>query len=538
MDDDTIAAERYIPTKHKRTIPCNRIPAHDPIHHELKTIKQHLDQYKLTHPAAKRKSVDVSLLKSLKDEYPSVIFKATDKNLGLAALTLEHYDSLVMEHLSNDTNYQLVASDWFQRSRLERSLLSQYDRFTDEESPTSYPFDDHEIEFLQKQGNFQFPKFHCLPKLHKKGPLKGRPIAGAVNWITTPISRILDLRLQDLLYDERFSCILKNSQQLVEDMQLANSHLPPDLDTFYFITGDVQSLYPNIDTELLKKFITDLDFALEPLVEFVCTNSYVEYAGRIYHQKNGIAMGTNAAVSLANIYMALLVDQKLSQVADVFYYKRYIDDLFIIWKGTPAKWKLIAQALNRLNPTIKIDFSTPSLHSVDFLDITVSMCPWYHRIQTQIYQKSLNRYLYITPESCHVPHMFSGFIKGELTRYARLCSSVWSYKAIKKQFYQRLVDRGYSRRYLNSLFVRHRWTARHNPDTSPNWKPILPFVVRYSKRSNFRSVELLFKRLEHSFDEYFTHPKLLLVYSRSRNINDLATSSALTPKQISLLGNH
>jgi len=535
-DDDIIAQKQYIHTAYKSTNECNLVEENHTIHDTLHTIKTFLDEYKLSNPATKRRSTEYHLLKSLNDKYPEVIFKATDKNIGLAALTLDNYNNMVMEHLSNVTNYKLVASDCFQRTSLINELMKKYDALTNPLYESSYPFYLHEIKFLKKQANFTLPKFHCLPKLHKQGPLKGRPIAGAVNWITTPISRILDLRLQDLLHNEEFSCVLKNSQQLVSDLELANSFLPNDLEHFYFITGDVQSLYPNIDTNLLQQLVTQLDFSLERLVEFICANSYVEYAGRIYQQLNGIAMGTNAAVSLANIYMALVVDRYLKPISNVFYYKRYIDDLFIIWKGTLEDWSWVQQGLNQLNPTIKIDFSSPSKYTMDFLDVTTFFNPITSTIGTQIYQKALNKYLYITPESCHVPHMFSGFVKGELTRYARLCSNVYSYEHIKQQFYQRLVDRGYSRRFLNRIFQTHSWSTRlREPHNRKQWSPILPFVIRYSKRKNIKRVENFFKRMEDSFDDYFSNPKLMLVYSRSKNINDLITSSALTRRQIQLL---
>jgi len=526
--------------KSTHTIPCNLIRDNHTIYDPLDRIQHCLQEYKLANPAMKSKSPELRLLKSLKNEYPQVIFKASDKNLGLVALNLDHYDRLVMEHLANVTNYELVADNILTKDMVQQRIHTKYRQLTVDsyQNDQYYPFDRHERKFLQKQGNFTFPKFHCLPKIHKAGPLKGRPIAGAVNWFTTPISRILDLRLQRLLHQEQFSCILRNSQQLVEELQLANSHLPVDRTNFYFITGDVQSLYPNIDINRLQTITTELDFMLEPLVKFVCDHSYVEYAGRIYRQLNGIAMGTNAAVNLANIYMAYVVDQYISSRRHVFYYKRYIDDLFIIWTGTKEEWTQLASNINRLHPTINIDFVDPSPDYVNFLDVTVSFCNFTQKIDTRIYQKELNKYLYITPESCHVPHMFSGFVKGELTRYARLSSNVFTYQIMKKLFYERLANRGYSRLFLNRIFSKHHWTLRFEDRHQRLFNPILPFVVRYSKRNDFGSVEKLFHNMSHAFDDFFIHPKLMLVYSRSANTNDLLTSSALNRTQIELLEEH
>jgi hypothetical protein len=308
-----------------------------------------------------------------------------------------------------------------------------------------------------------------------------------------------------------------------------NDYLPNQ--PIFLITGDVSSLYPNIDTDHLQNIIERKDCSLTELCRFVCNNSYVKYGKSIYHQKSGIAMGTNAAVNLANLYMAEVIDPYLcSRPNHLLYYKRYIDDLFILWTGSLEEWDRVATNVNRINPKIKINFTEPSSQSCVFLDLSITWDPFKKKFNTSIYQKELNRYMYISPTSCHVPHVFRGFVYGELTRYSRLSSDVYSYQHMKILFFHRLVSRGYSRRFLTPIFRQHTWSNRFIiPERDQ--RQLLPFVIPFSRRANLTQLESLFHSWRHAFDDYLDYSKVTLVYSRNANIGDLLTSSALTPQQ-------
>jgi len=366
-------------------------------------------------PAKYYKSKELSLLTKLKTDYPELVFKPSDKNLGLTAMNLEDYNRIVMEHLDNPNNYSLVTSHVFGKERTLRTFIEELNVFIE-----NYPgWHKNERKYLTtwlKLEKPDFPKFYCLPKLHKKGPLKGRPIAGAVKWVTTPVSKILNLRLGPLLTP--FETILKNSQTLVNDLSLLNE-LPNALpqEPLLMVTADVVSLYPSINTEILIKLIGELDLTLEPMTRFVCQNAYVEYCNKIYLQKTGIAMGTNAAVHLANYYMYQLIDRHIKDHPLMFYYRRYIDDCFFLWKGSLDEWLQFQTFLNQITTSIRFEFSKPSYEHQAFLDVNIYF--YNQRFHSTVFQKELNKYFYITPESNHVPHTFSGFIKGELTRYAK-----------------------------------------------------------------------------------------------------------------------
>lgn len=465
-------------------------------------------------------------------KYPTVIFKPADKNLGLVALNFQHYNDLVHKHLNDITTYMLICHDEIQTQALLDSLHTKYSDFT-----TDYYWYPEEQTYLTHFIKFQFPYFYVTPKIHKTGPLTGRPISGAVNWITTPISTILNIRLKPHLI--QYNTILKNSYDLVKNLEDINTLNLHD-STFYLITADVESLYPNIDIPTLLKIVDNHDELLTPLTEFVCQNSYVRYGDKVYHQRSGIAMGTNAAVTLANLYLAKLLDPLImawhklengTSTGKIFYYQRFIDDLFIVWQGSLQSYQSFRKWLShKLPQNIRLTFTDPATQNVAFLDLNITFDNYTKKFHTSIYQKALNRYTYITPYSQHVRHVFTGFIKGELTRYSRLCTDPYSYEIIKGLFKQRLLNRGYLYKDIINIFIKHQWNTRYK-EANTNTSRLLPFVIPYTNRTNIKSLETYFRKIESKMTPFIEFSSIKLVYGRSRNIHDLVCHSRLTEAQ-------
>ena len=106
----------------------------------------------------------------------------------------------------------------------------------------------------------------------------------------------------------------------------------------------MSSLYPNIDT---KKAFIALDLLLREskvaqtallvqLTRLVFENNFLqsEFNCDIYHQTYGITMGTPFAVTSTNAFMYY----RERDIAELYaqhltLYKRFIDDIFVIWGG-------------------------------------------------------------------------------------------------------------------------------------------------------------------------------------------------------------
>ena len=88
---------------------------------------------------------------------------------------------------------------------------------------------------------------------------------------------------------------------------------------------------------------------------------------------------------------------------------------------------------------------------VDFLDLTVEIKNG--SFVTRTFQKPMNLYQYIPPNSAHPPGMIKGMIYGLLRQYYLQNSKCEDFWKIAMLFYNRLKDRGWPRATIEPIFV-------------------------------------------------------------------------------------
>ncbi len=144
----------------------------------------------------------------------------------------------------------------------------------------------------------------------------------------------------------------KSFINLVETTPLPNNCL--------LCTLDVSSLYTNIPTEegisaALKALEAHrsvdhsrppLDY-LSRLLETILYNNVFRFNDKFYLQLQGTAMGTKMAPAYANIFMGNLEEQALNRTTPIpLMWKRYIDDIFLVWTNTKES---LLEFINSLN---------------------------------------------------------------------------------------------------------------------------------------------------------------------------------------------
>ena len=87
------------------------------------------------------------------------------------------------------------------------------------------------------------------------------------------------------------------------------------------------------------------------LLEIVLKSNTFEFNNKCYIQLQGTAMGTRLAPAYANIFMSKLEETILSTTPlKPIYYKRFIDDIFILWPHPIADLNKFIFALNNYHP--------------------------------------------------------------------------------------------------------------------------------------------------------------------------------------------
>ena len=299
------------------------------------------------------------------------------------------------------------------------------------------------------------------------------------------------------------------------------------------VTLDISSLYSNINLKLLHGVIFECDWDLTKYLDFITNYNFLQYDQRIFRQLDGIAMGTNAAPVLANLYLADLLDPHITANRNVRYYKRFLDDLLIFWKGTDEDLTTFIANLNNLIPGIKFT-SNRSKQQVEFLDLNIFIQD--NDLHFSTHQKVLNKYIYISPKSCHPQHTLTGFIKGELTRYALNSSNYHLYCTTRRLFFARLLARGYQRKFLLPIFNNHKYSNRYKTNINTNTDSLSVFRIRYSYRSKLTYFGRSFKSyLNVQLKQHLPTTRFLIAWKRSRNLQSYACPSKLNSQQSQLL---
>ena len=106
-------------------------------------------------------------------------------------------------------------------------------------------------------------------------------------------------------------------------------------------------------------------------MNIVLKNNIFEF-NKYYIQKQGTAMGTTMAPSYANVFMGTLETtcQTKFNSKNIQIWKRFIDDIFIIWTGRPEEFQDFMDKINQIHPTIKFTHEV-SKNELTFLDVTV-----------------------------------------------------------------------------------------------------------------------------------------------------------------------
>jgi hypothetical protein len=273
------------------------------------------------------------------------------------------------------------------------------------------------------------------------------------------------------------------------------------------------------------------------MLEIIMKTNYFEYHEQLFHQIEGLAMGTNCAVSVANLYMASFIDNNLMNLTGIRIYSRYIDDISFIFKGTRLELENIINLANSLHQ--KITFTNViSKTELDVLDVTIY--PKNDRIHFKTFQKSMNKYLYLPAFSNHPPATIKGFIKGELIRYSRTNTELSKELLTRKSFYQRLLNRGYSRNYLSPIFIENNprylrlYHNSHKSTTNPTDDNSSILILPYSRSPKINKVKSFINNTDLLPDPI---NKATVVWSTFPSLEKILLKSRLSINQSTYLKN-
>ena len=406
---------------------------------------------------------------------------SADKNLGVCIVDRDWYEQEALRQLQDVHTYTRIqhlpdnmyfitkiTAIFNKHNKQNKKLLLYFLQPTQSNNKVN--------NVQQEQSHPKIGRFYLTIKIHKE-PIIGRPIVATIESVTYFISSHLDRELQSVM--KALSTYLRNTNDLIIDIETNPIfNTLNELNALY--TADIKDMYPSINIadglSLLKVAIQEYNSTVDinkqihtefiiDLAHFVLTNNYFIFGKETYWlQISGTAMGTPFAVTFACIYIGQLEKQlfKILQHNNrlPIYYRRYIDDIFAIFKNA-HDMQHYHNTFNTLRQGKIQLIITHTGKTVTFMDLTITINA-NNKVDVKIYQKPQNSYLYLPPSSFHQRHIFENTIIAELKRYKLKCTNASDYEDIKIEFYNRLLTRGYNTNYLNTVFDKSTTITREH----------------------------------------------------------------------------
>lgn len=161
-------------------------------------------------------------------------------------------------------------------------------------------------------------------------------------------------------------------------------------------------------------------------------------------------MGACFAPSIANLFMGEWEDKCVfaNRKEGLLFYRRFIDDLFFIWKGDKCSLHEFMRELNSNKNNIKLEYEYSREH-IHFLDVDViRQGP---TLITTIYFKLTDRNSYLLLISGHHPHWLKNIPKGQFMRVRRNCTTDDDFITHSKVISDRFLQKGYKEQHLDNI---------------------------------------------------------------------------------------
>ena len=498
-----------------------------------------------------------------------IVIKPADKGAGIVIVNFDDYIETCVNHLSSSQTssqgeeaqfYQKVDNKDIDNAKLHITKVIQ-------EGFNNEILNKNEYKEMLPE-NRGVGRFYCTFKVHKD---KGdgclppeRPIVSCNNSFTENIGLFVDHHIKDLATNhETYLQDTPHFLRSIEDIN-SNMNLPTNA---ILVTMDVSSLYTVIPqdegVECMREAYSESHSPSIPpeflsrLMELVLKCNIFEFNGEFYKQVIGTAMGSKPAPSYANIFMSRKIDTKIFNIAKYFseyeglnllFFKRFLDDLFMIFTGSTQKLHSFFHQVNKIHPNIKLTMSHTSVpgenalkcdceekYSISFLDTSCRIKSG--KIVTDLYRKPSDRNQYLLTSSCHPVECTENIPYSLCLRINRICSEPEDRELRFNELKQLLLDRGYTLGVINSAIDRARSiprkdilkkVVRQNSERRPIFKvtfdpryPSIPSVTRKHWRSMVSQDPYL--------SEVFPKPPMT-AYKRQKNIKDILIRSKINSR--------
>ena len=192
------------------------------------------------------------------------------------------------------------------------------------------------------------------------------------------------------------------------------------------------------------------------------------------------------ASSAASLFMGWLVAQLLASSpvrVSQDTWKRFIDDIFLLWTGTPEDLDVFFKRINSFHSPVKFTIAS-STDQLPFLDILISLKDGF--IKTDIPTKTTDSHAYLPNSSCHSHHVVNNIPYSQVLWLRRLCADTEVFNARCDEMEGRFLRRGHHLKNVQEARARARnipalRRCSTSPGRAPTERPSLSHTTRPSR---------------------------------------------------------
>ena len=373
------------------------------------------------------------------------VIKPADKGVAIVIWSTTDYEKAALSQLNDSKYYEHIPANSNTVISKQTTKITKYVKDLSKFGDIDYKT----LQYLIPPSPPRTPIFYLLPKIHKPGN-PGRPIISGCDSPTDRLSSFIDFHLKPLC--NTLPSYIKDTNHFLQTIFDLDTPLPPDT---IVATIDVKSLYTNIPhPEGINAVLEALDNKhghmwplckiIHQFLEYILKENYFTFNDKLYLQKHGTTMGTKMAPSFANIFMGALEQTLLSSSPNhliPILWKRFIDDIFLIWTHGKESFLSFIQHLNSFHPTIKFEV-THSNKSVNFLHTTIYITPQ-NTLQTTLYIKPTDRMPLLHQASHHPNTCKKSLIYSQMLRCRRIITDDKEFLEKAQNLMVALIRRGY-----------------------------------------------------------------------------------------------
>ena len=464
-------------------------------------------------------------MKDLQDR-SDIIIKKADKGGAVVIWNTEDYIKEADRQLNDTTSYKKLdtnpTEDNVKKIKSTIDQLKKQELISEKVSDSLIP------------ENVKTPRFYMFPKIHKPNN-PGRPVISSVSSHTSEISIFVDHHLQDNV--KELKSYVKDTTNFIKKVESQ----PPIPDNCFLVSMDVRSLYTNIPHKegieavkesLEKKPPSAPIIVILTFLNLILTLNNFIFNGINYLQVKGCAMGTKCAPCYANIFMGKFEETYIYPriKKHCILYLRYIDDIFMIWKGTKAEFKEFIDEINQCHLTIKFDYEIDE-NSINFLDTTVYKDSNY-KLRTTLYKKPTDRQNYLHLKSEHPPSLKNSIPYSQALRIRKICHDDQHALENCNKLANTFEKRGYKTEQVSKQIRKALQTPRENllKDKEKEQSNRIPLILKYNRTlpsiKNIINKHWDILQIDRDIKDTFTE-KPVIAYRRNKNLRDFIGSNTI-----------